>query len=106
VFFNDSLSGLGAAYSIDIDPYPNGHGKRVTSDRDRVLQPASECVSWRLEWVRRCEPGFAVLLCDGLAVTGIGLDEHVTVYDVARELPAIADLRDLCRSLWSAWTSQ
>jgi hypothetical protein len=35
----------------------------------------------------------------GLAVTGIGLDGHVTVYDVARQLPAIADLRDLCRSL-------
>ncbi|MFF4648233.1 hypothetical protein [Streptomyces sp. NPDC001389] len=27
------------------------------------------------------------------------LDEPVTVYDVARRLPAIADLRDLCRSL-------
>jgi hypothetical protein len=27
------------------------------------------------------------------------LDEHVTVYDVARRLPSIADLRDLCRSL-------
>jgi hypothetical protein len=27
------------------------------------------------------------------------LDEHVTVYDVTRRLPAIADLRDLCRSL-------
>ncbi len=35
----------------------------------------------------------------GLAVTGIGLDGHVTVYDIARQLPAIADLRDLCRSL-------
>jgi hypothetical protein len=27
------------------------------------------------------------------------LDEPVTVYDVARQLPAVADLRDLCRSL-------
>lgn len=27
------------------------------------------------------------------------MDEPVTVYDVARRLPAIADLRDLCRSL-------
>jgi hypothetical protein len=27
------------------------------------------------------------------------LDEHVAVYDVARQLPAIADLWDLCRSL-------
>ncbi|MDX2540155.1 hypothetical protein [Streptomyces scabiei] len=35
----------------------------------------------------------------GLVVGGIGLDDHVTVYDVARQLPAIADLRDLCRSL-------
>ncbi|MEV0093724.1 hypothetical protein [Streptomyces sp. NPDC050738] len=35
----------------------------------------------------------------GLSVGGIGLDELVTVYDVARQLPAIADLRDLCRSL-------
>ncbi|TDT97281.1 hypothetical protein EDD99_5393 [Streptomyces sp. 846.5] len=34
-----------------------------------------------------------------LGVGGIGLDEHVTVYDVARQLPAITDLRDLCRSL-------
>lgn len=32
-------------------------------------------------------------------VTGIGLDEHVTVYDVARMLPVIDELRDLCRSL-------
>jgi hypothetical protein len=29
----------------------------------------------------------------------IGLDVHVTVYDVGRRLPAIADLRGLCRSL-------
>ncbi|MDR6974485.1 hypothetical protein J2X68_001163 [Streptomyces sp. 3330] len=35
----------------------------------------------------------------GLPVTGIGLDGHVTVYDVARRLPSIADLRDLCRLL-------
>jgi hypothetical protein len=35
----------------------------------------------------------------GLGVGDIGLDEPVTVYDVARQLPAIADLRDLCRSL-------
>ncbi len=27
------------------------------------------------------------------------MDERVTVYDVARRLPSIADLRDLCRSL-------
>lgn len=27
------------------------------------------------------------------------MDEHVTVCDVARRLPSIADLRDLCRSL-------
>ncbi|MFC8717840.1 hypothetical protein [Kitasatospora sp. NPDC057198] len=27
------------------------------------------------------------------------LDEHVTVHDVARRLPSIADLRNLCRSL-------
>ncbi|WP_199848345.1 hypothetical protein [Streptomyces sp. Ag109_G2-6] len=27
------------------------------------------------------------------------LDEHVTVYDVARQFPSIADLRNLCRSL-------
>lgn len=27
------------------------------------------------------------------------MDERVTVYDVARRLPAIADLRDLCRAL-------
>lgn len=32
-------------------------------------------------------------------VGGIELDEHVTVYDVARQLPSIADLRALCRSL-------
>jgi hypothetical protein len=35
----------------------------------------------------------------GLGVSGIGLDDQMTVYDVARQLPAIADLRDLCRSL-------
>lgn len=35
----------------------------------------------------------------GRSVGGIGLDEPVTVYDVARQLPAVADLRDLCRSL-------
>lgn len=27
------------------------------------------------------------------------MDEHVTVYNVARQLPSIADLRNLCRSL-------
>jgi hypothetical protein len=27
------------------------------------------------------------------------LDEHVTIYDVARQLPTVAVLRDLCRSL-------
>ncbi|MFF2042793.1 hypothetical protein ACFVVX_20415 [Kitasatospora sp. NPDC058170] len=27
------------------------------------------------------------------------LDEHVTVYDIARQLPSIADLQNLCRSL-------
>jgi hypothetical protein len=32
-------------------------------------------------------------------VGGIGLDACVTVYDVARQLPAIGELRDLCRSL-------
>ena len=32
-------------------------------------------------------------------VRGIRLNEHVTVHDVARRLPSIADLRDLCRSL-------
>lgn len=31
-FFNYSLSGLGAAYGIDIDPYLSAHGKRVTGD--------------------------------------------------------------------------
>lgn len=34
-----------------------------------------------------------------LHVRGIRLDEHVTVHDVARQLPSIADLRNLCRSL-------
>ncbi|WP_328884814.1 hypothetical protein [Streptomyces sp. NBC_00316] len=32
-------------------------------------------------------------------VRGIRLDVPVTVYDVARQLPTIANLRDLCRSL-------
>lgn len=32
-------------------------------------------------------------------VRGIRLDEPVTVYGVARQLPTIADLRELCRSL-------
>ncbi|MGW4633811.1 hypothetical protein [Nocardia sp. NPDC004415] len=32
-------------------------------------------------------------------VSGVRLDELVTVYDVARRLPAIADVRDLCRSV-------
>jgi hypothetical protein len=32
-------------------------------------------------------------------VRGIRLDEHVAVHDVARRLPSIADLRNLCRSL-------
>ncbi|NBE50767.1 alpha/beta fold hydrolase [Streptomyces sp. YC537] len=31
-FFNYSLSGLGAAYGIDIEPYLTRHGKRVTGD--------------------------------------------------------------------------
>lgn len=35
----------------------------------------------------------------GRGVGGIGLDEPVTVYDVARQLPTVADLRDRCRSL-------
>lgn len=48
----------------------------------------------------RCTPTAYCLPRSGsLAVTGVGLDGHVTVYDVARQLPAIADLRDLCRSL-------
>ena len=33
------------------------------------------------------------------ALDRLGLDEHMTVYDVARRLPAIAELRDLCRAL-------
>lgn len=33
------------------------------------------------------------------SVGGIRLDGHVTVYDVARQLPSIADLQNLCRSL-------
>lgn len=36
---------------------------------------------------------------DGAVVRGIRLDELVTVQDVARRLPAIAELRDFCRSL-------
>ncbi|MFG2480262.1 hypothetical protein [Streptomyces fagopyri] len=36
---------------------------------------------------------------DSLTVTGIGLDEHMTVHDVARQLPAITDLLDHCRAL-------
>ncbi|MFF9853104.1 lipase family protein [Streptomyces litmocidini] len=36
-FFNYSLSGLSTAYGIDIDPYLNAHGKRVTADlRDNL----------------------------------------------------------------------
>ncbi|MGW7052964.1 lipase family protein [Streptomyces sp. NPDC054887] len=36
-FFNYALSGLATAYGIDIDPYLNAHGKRVTSDlRDNL----------------------------------------------------------------------
>ncbi|MFP8886766.1 hypothetical protein [Streptomyces mangrovi] len=34
-----------------------------------------------------------------LGVRGIRLDEHVTVHNVARQFPSIADLRNLCRSL-------
>lgn len=34
-----------------------------------------------------------------LSVRGVRLDERVTVYDVARQLPTIAELRNLCRSL-------
>lgn len=34
-----------------------------------------------------------------VVVRGILLDEPVTVYDVARQLPTIVGLRDLCRSL-------
>lgn len=34
-----------------------------------------------------------------LDVRGIRLDEHVTVHDIARQLPSLADLRNLCRSL-------
>ncbi|MGA5196076.1 lipase family protein [Streptomyces exfoliatus] len=36
-FFNYALSGLSTAYGIDIDPYLNAHGKRVTNDlRDNL----------------------------------------------------------------------
>ncbi|WP_328392400.1 hypothetical protein OHS70_00395 [Streptomyces sp. NBC_00390] len=39
------------------------------------------------------------LVQQSLSVRGIRLDEPVTVYDVARQLPTIADLRNLSRSL-------
>lgn len=44
-------------------------------------------------------PGHRELRLPAADVGGIRLDEAVTVHDVARRLPAIADLRNLCRSL-------
>lgn len=61
---------------------------------DRV-EPGHD--SWNL--ATHVGTGWLMTPLAGRGVGGIGLDEPVTVYDVARQLPAIADLRDLCRSL-------